>query len=369
MSGMLPLTGKVAHHKLVSRPHLSLSKNKLQQKPLLATGAEAMSLPDLLSTLTESLKSASPSIPDASSLTSPPDGISLLDTKNQLLLSYLQNLVFLIILKLQNLKSRSEGAFVDPHSDEEVVKELVYLRVYLERGVRPLESRLKYQLDKLLLAANDAEAQSEIKPNGASKQDLRPATKSDPDRSSTSPSPNASPLLPATTHVADLSHRPNPSAFISLPPRATSPSARSTSVYRPPQINPTLPPTSAKPQRKPRTSHTLDEYVREELDDMPLAQPSIGAGSGLSGKAAEREAERRGYEEDRLLRLPDQGKKGKRRREMGEGFGEDLLRGGAGYLDDLVKGGKKQKKVGGGERTVGEAWEKRVKRGLGRKRR
>ena len=102
---------------------------------------------------------------------------------------------------------------------------------------------------------------------------------------------------------------------------------------------------------------------------MPLAQPSIGAGSGLRGKAAEREAERRGYEEDRLLRLPEQGKKGKRQREMGEGFGEDLLRGGAGYLDDLVKGGKKQKKVGDGERTVGEAWEKRVKRGLGRKRR
>lgn len=327
-----------------------------------------MSLANLLSTLTESLNSAALSIPDATSLTPPPDGISLLDTKNQLLLSYLHNLVFLIILKLRNHRSQSDVTFDDTFSDDEVVKELVSLRVYLERGVRPLESRLKYQLNKLLLAANDDGSQPTLIPNGALEEDPRPANRTDTDRFSASPSSNTSPPPPATTRVADLSYRPNPSAFVSLPTRATSPTSRSTSVYRPPQINPTLPPTSSKPQRKPRTSHTLDEYVREELDDMPLAQPSIGAGSGLRGRAAEREAERRGYEEDRLLRLPEQSKKSKRRREMGEGFGEDLLLGGAGVLDDLVKGGKKQKKVGGGERTVGEAWDKRVKRGLGRKR-
>ena len=126
-----------------------------------------MSLPDLLSKLTESLSSASRSLPEAESLAPPLDGISLLDTKNELLLSYIQNLVFLIIVKLRNQKIQIDNFNPNQTSDEDVVKNLVSLRVYLERGVRPLESRLKYQIDKLLLAANDAESQAASKANEA----------------------------------------------------------------------------------------------------------------------------------------------------------------------------------------------------------
>lgn len=336
---------------------------------LLPFNAEAMSLSDLLSTLTESLDSALSSIPNAETLTPPPNGISLLDIKNGLLLSYLQNLVFLVILKLRDQSSPQNHAAADGGSDEDVVKQLVSLRVYLERGVRPLESRLKYQVDELLLAANGAEPHSGLAENGISIVKPEPTSRSESNRSSTPASRIPSPPAPATTRIAELSHRPNPSALIRPAARAASPTLRSTSVYRPPQVNPTLPPTSKKPQRKSRTSHALDEYVREELDDMPIAQPSIGAGSGLRGRAAEKEAERRNYEEQRLLRLPEEGKKGKRRRDIGEGFGEYWISGGAGELDDLVKGGEKRRKIQGGERNVGEAWERRVKRGLGRKRR
>ncbi|KAL8795621.1 MAG: hypothetical protein Q9195_001859 [Heterodermia aff. obscurata] len=328
-----------------------------------------MSFSDIVSTLTESLSTAISSLPDDASLAPPPDGISLLDTKNQLLLSYLHNLVFFVILKLRSLQSQSDTALIEPTSDETVVKALVSLRVYLERGVRPLESRLKYQVDKLLLAANDAESQNAVPRNGARSQKFTDPARPEPHRSSAPSSPNPSPPPPTTSRIADLSHRPNPSAFIGHTVRATSPTSRNTSVYRPPQINPALPPTSAKPQRKPRPSHTLNEYVREELNDLPIAQPSIGTGSGLRGKAAEREVERRNYEEGRLVRLPGERKKAKRKRDVGEGFGEDLLLGGAGELADLVKGEKKKRKVEGGERKIGEAWEKRMKRGLGRKRR
>ncbi|CAF9905069.1 MAG: hypothetical protein HETSPECPRED_004862 [Heterodermia speciosa] len=330
-----------------------------------------MSLSDLCSTLTESLSTALSSLPDDASLAPPPDGISLLDTKNQLLLSYLHNLVFFVILKLRNLEPQSDAASIEPTSDETVLKTLVSLRVYLERGVRPLESRLKYQLDKLLLATNNAESQSQnnFLRNGATSQKITDPARPEPYGSSASSSPNPSSPPPTTSRMADLSHRPNPSAFIRPTVRATSPNSRNTSVYRPPQINPALPPTSAKPQRKPRPSHTLNEYVREELNDSPIVQPSIGTGSGLRGKAAEREVERRNYEEGRLVRLPGEGKKAKRRRDVGEGFGEDLILGGAGELDNLVKGGKKKRRVEGGERKIGEAWEKRVKRGLGKKRR
>ena len=328
-----------------------------------------MSLSEILITLTESLSTAISSLPDDASLAPPPDGISLLDTKNQLLLSYLHNLVFFVILKLRSLEPQSDPDSIEPTSDETVLKALVSLRVYLERGVRPLESRLKYQIDKLLLSANDAESQNILPKNGARFQKSTDPARPELQRSSASSSPNTSPPPPTTSRIADLSHRPNPSAFIRPTVRATSPTSRNTSVYRPPQINPALPPISAKTQRKPRTSHTLNEYVREELDDLPIAQPSIGTGSGLRGKAAEREAERRGYEEGRLVRLPAEGKKAKRRRDMGEGFGEDLILGGAGELDDLVKGGMKKRRVEGGERKIGEAWEKRVKKGLGKKRR
>ncbi|MCJ1486527.1 hypothetical protein MMC06_006704, partial [Schaereria dolodes] len=130
-------------------------------------------LPALLSTLTDSLTSADNSIPEASSAATPADGISLLDTKNELLLSYIQNLVFLIILKLRN-QSVSE-----PHKSEngtqgassvdlqdQVVKKLVELRVYIEKGVRPLESRLKYQIDKVLRAAADAARKDAQKSHG-----------------------------------------------------------------------------------------------------------------------------------------------------------------------------------------------------------
>ncbi|KAL2059543.1 hypothetical protein ABVK25_000836 [Lepraria finkii] len=120
----------------------------------------AATLPVLLTKLTESLTSASSSLPDATVLAPPTEGISLLDTKNELFLSYLHNLVFLIILKLRNQPS-SDSANGDyepsPQSlDDAVTKKLAELRVYIEKGVQPLESRLKYQLDKLLLAASEA---------------------------------------------------------------------------------------------------------------------------------------------------------------------------------------------------------------------
>lgn len=319
-----------------------------------------MSLPELLTTLNESLSSALTSLPDPTALKPPADGISLLDIKNELLLSYLQNLVFLIIFKLRNHGNGDVESASSITSDEDVVQNLVALRVYLEKGVRPLESRLKYQLDKLLLAAEDEATQT--KPNVALRNGTKPPKDGDGDDSEVSDDENPS----APPKISDLSYRPNPSAFRLPARRSPSPTQRS-GVYRPPQVNPTAPP-SKKPPR-PRTSHTLNNFIREEFDDAPVAEASIGAGTGLKGKAAEKEAERRGYEESRLIRLPGEGKKGgKRRRDVGEGFGEDDF--GMGMeLGEMVKGSKKKRRVGGEEGRIGEAWEKRKGRGLGRKRR
>ncbi|MCJ1453301.1 hypothetical protein MMC28_003647 [Mycoblastus sanguinarius] len=327
--------------------------------------AAAATLPALLSTLTESLKSASSSLPDASTLTPPVEGISLLDTKNELLLSYLQNLVFLIILKLRNFpQSGSPNLENDKASEaslnDTVTRKLIELRIYLEKGVRPLESRLKYQVDKLLLAASEASTthatnSADPKPKGG--QINTDASDTDLEAKS-APPPN----------MPDLAHRPNPSAFI-RPSQSSNQKQDTSGLYRPPRITPTALPTTERAQKKdlkPRKSATLDAYIREEMDDAPVAEPSIGAGSGLRGREKEREEERMGYEETRLVRLP--GTKKKRRVDPGED-----LTGGFGSLGDVdfgtSKGGKRKKSAGREEERVGERWEKRVKKGVGRKRR
>ncbi|KAI9866436.1 MAG: hypothetical protein M1823_009167, partial [Watsoniomyces obsoletus] len=93
-----------------------------------------------LSSLIESLSTAASTLRDnEDSFTSQPDGISLLDVKNDLLLSYLQNLAFLILFKLRNILESEDGA---QDLQQSVVKKLVELRVYLEKGVRPLEGKL-----------------------------------------------------------------------------------------------------------------------------------------------------------------------------------------------------------------------------------
>lgn len=69
------------------------------------------------------------------------DGISFLELKHQLLVSYCVNLAFYLLL-------RTEGRSVASHP---VVKRLVHIRVTLEK-MRPVDKQLRYQVQKLLKA-------------------------------------------------------------------------------------------------------------------------------------------------------------------------------------------------------------------------
>ncbi|KAL8726374.1 MAG: hypothetical protein Q9181_006069, partial [Wetmoreana brouardii] len=248
-----------------------------------------------LKSLTEALSSATECVPSVDALQPPTEGLSLLDAKNEFLLSYLQNLVFLILFKIRNHNLPNEDSDGDTEpSYNDIVKNLVSLRLYLEKGVRPLESRLKYQLDKLLLAASEAE------PNHQHVTDKsRKSKRSSSASSSASASASASqPEAP----ISDLSHRPNLSAFTR--PRASSPSTTklhsssnsNPNIYRPPRITPTALPTTdrtSKPSARKRKNQMLDTFVAEELSSAPIAEPSIGAGTGLRGRDAEKERQRR----------------------------------------------------------------------------
>ncbi|KAL9035011.1 MAG: hypothetical protein Q9214_006783, partial [Letrouitia sp. 1 TL-2023] len=284
------------------------------------------SISDLLSTLDTSLSSAVATLPESTALKPQPDGISLLDTKNELLLAYLHNLSFLILFKLQNQSHSQREPPSTPQT--EFTEKLIALRVYLEKGVRPLESRLKYQVDKLLLAASEADASAKPLSPKSSRNTTKRRT------SSASASDDHGMIEPS-----DLSHRPNPAAMMAPKSAAQNPrddhGKGKDEVYRPPRITPIAPPTTTARESKGRDkdrrqqkSHLLDTFVREELSSAPLAEMSIGAGSGLRGKEAEKERERRAYEETRLVRLPAEGKKGqKRARDVKEFEGMDVLAG------------------------------------------
>ena len=78
------------------------------------------------------------------------EGISYLDAKHLLMLSYCVNIVFYLLLK-------SEGRSVKDHP---VVLRLVEIRAYLEK-LRPIDRKLKYQVDKLLKMAEGKQSSNE----------------------------------------------------------------------------------------------------------------------------------------------------------------------------------------------------------------
>jgi U3 small nucleolar ribonucleoprotein protein LCP5 len=355
--------------------------------------ATKTSFPALLETLTQALTSACESTEKLKSPIPPKDGISLLDVKNELFLSYLQNLVFLIILKIRNRKPGNGDNEED--LDSSVVKKLVELQVYLEKGVRPLEGRLKYQIDKVLRAADDAKraedaSKTKLKNSGlaAQKQD---EDEEDSEDNSDSDEESTNGVTLKASEIDDLQYRPNPSAFVR--PAAVEDDVKGRSgdgIYKPPRIQATAMPTTGpkeKEARRPNKSATLDEFVNTELSTAPLAEPSIGSTivdrgrTVKSDKARQEERERREYEERNYVRLPKESKKDRAKKggRKDAGYGGEEWRGlgeGIDRIERLTKrkGGepsgaleKSRKRPtedgprGSGGVEVGQGFQKRLK--------
>lgn len=335
----------------------------------------------LLPTLTAALESAASAFPDNEDQFLPPtDGISLLDVKNDLLLSYIQNLVFLVLLKLRNIGSSDNDSTQD--MTNEVVRKLVELRVYLERGVRPLESKLKYQIDKVVRAADEADRRATLKSATAAAVSKKPTKRRQPrdvngdvsddgasvssfgsddedeeeeeeeaadmnGEAEASVGPRPAALLRKTT-----TDKPQPDGFSKSGTGTGSTGA--TGAYKPPRITPTAMPEPAstrdrdQPARK-RRSQLLDEYIDEELSTAPRAQPSIGSNNtivkhgrgAMSSRDREKERERQEYEERNFVRLPGESKAERRKARLrGERNQRDMFGGedwtGLGGLGDRI---------------------------------
>jgi U3 small nucleolar ribonucleoprotein protein LCP5 len=319
----------------------------------------------LLENLTQALSSASEAVSKLESPIPPKDGISLLDVKNELFLSYLQNLVFLIILKLRN--RRGSAAEEDQVLDATVVKKLVELQIYLEKGVRPLENRLKYQIDKVLRAADDAKRREDMSKSKVHGRDPRHDDSDSENGDSDKESIDGVTLK--ASQIDDIQYRPNPSSFI-RPTEMTESSSNTRSengVYKPPRIQATTMPTTGpreKEARKPQNSATVDEFINTELSTAPLAQPSIGStivGGGRRSKSEKEkkdEIERREYEERNYVRLPKESKKERKKNgpKKDAGYGGEEWRGLGEGIDRIER---LTKRKGGEGRNVLEKSRKR----------
>jgi U3 small nucleolar ribonucleoprotein protein LCP5 len=347
------------------------------------------SLTSLLATLTTSIESATQALPQDNSILPPKEGISLLDVKNELLLSYLQNLVFLILLKI---RARSQGDEKEdnaetPNLQQEITKKLVELRVYLEKGVRPLENRLKYQINNIIKTADDATrkaTQATQKP--AAQRSMR---KSNADDSDVSDAESAG-TDQTEEDMDETTARPNAASFVREKTATDKRAAESAKdgIYRPPRITPMAMATTERKEekeRRPGRSATIDEFVANELSTAPIAEPSIGSTIVAGGRRVKSERERReeterqDYEESNFVRLPAKSKKDQakeRGRERGGWGGEELRGLGAGLdrierltqkkggsVNSLAKSRKRPIEDGprGTGAQVGEAFEKRRK--------
>lgn len=308
--------------------------------------AAPATLPALLESLTQSLSLTQEAAPALANIEHPKDGISLLDVKNEILLSYLENLVFLILLKIRKNKNSISKSKNDV--DEEVRTKLVELRLYLEKGARPLEEKLKFSIERFLRTADDAQREEQAKEQ-RDKMNEKTGSESDGDESGSDDDDDDD----GDESEAEQNTKSNMRGKMSAAPKfgnlvddvTARPAQRDgapSGVYRPPKRDRQVMDTGArkeKTDRRPNKSRTMEEFVNSELSAAPMAEPSIGTTIVQGGRRVkttadrEAEAERREYEETNFTRLPKESKKDKAKKARQDGSSRRMQFGGEEWHD------------------------------------
>ncbi|KAG6006780.1 hypothetical protein E4U43_000402 [Claviceps pusilla] len=334
--------------------------------------AAPTTLSALLTSLTQSLSLTQEAAPSIANLEHPKDGISLLDVKNELLLSYLQNLVFLILLKLRNHKSNATDSQV---LDEQVRSKLVELRLYLERGARPLEEKLRFSIERFLRTAADAQRTADHETKAKSKDDDSGSESDQEDSGDESSEDNGQSHRLLQSRRGKKAAAPNLANLIDDEAvKQRNEDVNSTGIYRPPKQNRVLMETGRPKDRNERKAHksfTMEEFVNDELSTAPMAEPSIGTTivqGGRKMKTAEErkdEAERREYEETNFVRLPKESKKEKAKKNKASDRNNRMQFGGEEWhdldqgVDRIDRLTKRKSSAGGNVRALLEKSRKR----------
>lgn len=233
------------------------------------------------------------------------DKVSLLSLKNGSMLAYINSLLLIVGSKL-------DRSCKDPTATEGRQKSIEH-RVVLERGVKPLERKLAYQLDKLTRAYTRMEKEykdAQTRALSRSEQSVQSGDEED------------------DSSDEELSYRPNVSAVMSAS-KSDKPKEEAEEegeegkgeIYRPPKISAALPPQQLSQfedkfnarEHKDRSGKSrmqaMEEYIRES-SDQPNWEASIGANIMTHGKGGiktlrdtEKERDVARYEENNFTRL------------------------------------------------------------------
>lgn len=271
---------------------------------------------DILTTINKSVKDLSQSIDQHTIFTADDveyskDGISLLALKNQALLSYLESLVVIIAARIQQALSGDEkdSAEIKKIFDS-AVQSSVIQRVTLEKGVKGLEAKISYQIDKLIRAYLKTKEQAE-KPTQVVETPEGDVSDSDED---------------------DLNYKPQPTHLLGERKGAVVKSSKRvesdqdydecSKKYRIPKISAVTMVedrhTKEKSTRRQKNA-LMEEYIKES-SDMPRTEYSIGStildhgrGGERTEKQRSKEQEVQRYEEENYTRLQGLSQKQERR--------------------------------------------------------
>ncbi|WFD23285.1 hypothetical protein MEQU1_001974 [Malassezia equina] len=233
-----------------------------------------------------------------------PEGLSLLTVKVDALLAYIHHVALLGVQRLSG-KSYEE----DPA--KKYIQNLVKLRLCLEK-LRPMETRLRYQVEKLLqsVAAEEKHAIQEDDKNVKSGMDEGDDEEDE--------------------ELDKLAFRPNPNAMAAAVKPAESQAAdeeeEEAGVYRPPKLAPMMYDPDAHVSRKQRNKDRQPSRNAALLADLSAGMSSnpyetsvagVGGGHavGTAGSSRARALRRmQEFEEDNYKRLSLSKKDAKRRR-------------------------------------------------------
>lgn len=274
------------------------------------------------------LDSPVPEIVEQLSRHEKPEGMSLLALKNSCMLSYLNNIALVLLSQLERTAS-SDGL------NEKAVIQSIVQRVTMERGIKGLEKRLSYQLEKSINAFQRME-----------KQDTEAPKANDSEEDS-------------EDEQDGLAFKPDASAFADK---------QTEDKYKPPKISAVAPP-KGKPTDRNEQRHkklqSMEEYLRES-SDMPSVEQSIGSNivsHGRDGVKTSRDKEKeeqiQRYEESNFTRLPSTMTKkssSQKRKEQQDHFaGEDWSMFSKDRDDDMRTSSSRRKKAT-------SAWDRAKKR-------
>eukprot|EP00249_Psilotum_nudum_P015663 c25455_g1_i3 orf=438-1466(-) len=201
------------------------------------------------------------------------DGISYLEAKHMLLLCYCQSIVFYILLK-------AEGRSVRDHP---VISRFIEIRLFLEK-IRPIDKKLRYQIDKLLKLAKGTPLITEENGSGL-----------------------------AFESKNGLRYKPNPDMLV---PKVDPHAVETGGVYRPPLIAPTA---MAEEKTRNRKLKSWEEkvslqrasrsaFIKELANELEGRPEEVKEIIGTESKEVLREKERleaRAWQEEQLFtRVP-----------------------------------------------------------------